>query len=243
MRRLDAIRADFPILRAMLRGMPRSANQADSLARFYAPQIDSYDRFRERLLRGRQQLIEKLHLDDGAHVIDLGGGTGRNIEYFGDRVSLIEHYEVVDLCRPMLDRARARAMNYPQLRATHGDATCWQPSRKADIVILSYALTMIPDWRAAIVNALSMLKQGGCLGVVDFYVSSENPLPGCSRHSWLTRRFWPTWFGHDGVRLEPAQLPTLCQALPTCELTESRAPVPYLPLLQVPYYSFIGRKA
>ena len=242
MRRLDTIRADIPILRAMLRGMPKAADHADSLARFYAPQVDSYDRFRERLLHGRQQLIEKLPLDDGAHVIDLGGGTGRNIEYFADRVSLINHYEVVDLCKPMLDRARARAIHYPQLHASHGDATCWQPSQKADIVILSYALSMIPDWRAAIANALSMLKPRGLLGVVDFYVARENPLPGCSRHSWLTRRFWPAWFGHDGVRLDAEQLPTLCRALPTCELTETRAPVPYVPLLQVPYYAFIGRK-
>jgi S-adenosylmethionine-diacylgycerolhomoserine-N-methlytransferase len=243
MRRLDAIRADFPILRAMLRGMPKSGNQAESLARFYAPQVDSYDRFRERLLHGRQQLIEKLPLIDEAYVIDLGGGTGRNIEYFGDRVSRIKRYDVVDLCTPMLEHARARASTFPQLNAVHGDATCWKPSLQGDIVILSYALTMIPNWRAAIVNALSMLKPGGLLGVVDFYVASKNPLPGCSRHTWLTRRFWPAWFEHDGVRLDSAQLPTLCSVLPTCELTEARAPVPYLPLLQVPYYSFIGRKS
>lgn len=242
MRRLDAIRADFPILRAMLRGMPKSSSQAESLAEFYAPQVDSYDRFRERLLQGRQQLIEKMPLVDAARVIDLGGGTGRNLEYFGERASRIQSYEVVDLCKPMLERARRRVETYPQLRAVNGDATCWKPSQAADIVILSYALTMIPNWRAAIVNALSMLKPGGLLGVVDFYVASENPLPGCSRHSWLTRKFWPAWFGHDGVHLDSAQLPTLLSTLATSELTETCAPVPYIPLLRVPYYSFIGRK-
>ena len=242
MRRLEAIRADFPILRAMLRGMPKSANQADSLAEFYAPQVESYDRFREHLLKGREQLIGKIPLVDGARVVDLGGGTGRNIEYFGNRVSKIGSYEVVDLCEPMLAIARRRAGRYPQLRAVHGDATCWKPSQSADVVILSYALTMIPNWRAAIVNAMSMLKHGGILGVVDFYVASDKPMAGCSRHSWLTRRFWPAWFGHDGVHLDSAQLPTLCSVLPTCELTETSASVPYLPLLRVPYYSCIGRK-
>lgn len=242
MRRLDAIRADFPILRAMLRGMPKLVDQAESLAEFYAPQVESYDRFRERLLQGREQLISKIPLADGARIVDLGGGTGRNIEFFGNRVSKIESYEVVDLCEPMLEQARRRAHTFPQLRAIHGDATCWKPTQETDVVILSYALTMIPNWRAAIINALSMLKSGGVLGVVDFYVASEAPLAGCSRHSWLTRRFWPAWFGHDGVRLDSAQLPTLCSVLPTCELTESHAPVPYLPLLRVPYYSFIGHK-
>ncbi|MGB0135198.1 class I SAM-dependent methyltransferase [Dokdonella sp.] len=242
MRRFETIRADFPILCSMLRGMPKSANQADSLAAFYAPQVDSYDRFRERLLQGREQLIAKIPLVEGTRLVDLGGGTGRNIEFFGDRASRIASYEVVDLCEPMLAQARRRAITYPQMHAVHGDATCWKPSQSADVVILSYALTMIPNWRAAIVNAVSMLKPGGMLGVVDFYVASEQPLPGCSHHSWFTRRFWPTWFGHDGVRLDSAQLPTLCTILPTCELTETCAAVPYLPLLRVPYYSFIGRK-
>jgi S-adenosylmethionine-diacylgycerolhomoserine-N-methlytransferase len=242
MRRLDALRSDLSVLRAMARGMPRAASQADSLAAFYAPQVEQYDRFRERLLQGREQLIAKLPLVENAHVVDLGGGTGRNIEFFGSRVSRIDSYEVVDLCAPMLERARQRSLMFPQLSAIHGDATSWQPDTPVDVVILSYALTMIPNWRAAIVNALAMLKPGGVLGVVDFYVAAEQPLAGCSRHPWLTRRFWPAWFGHDGVHLDSAQLPTLCSVLPICELTEARAAVPYLPLLRVPWYAFIGRK-
>ena len=242
MRRLDALRSDLSVLRAMARGMPRAATQADSLAAFYAPQTEHYDRFRERLLRGRQQLIAKLPLAERAHVVDLGGGTGRNIEFFAERVSRIARYEVVDLCEPMLERARERGRVFPQLRAIHGDATTWQADAPVDAVILLYALTMIPNWRAAIVTSLAMLKPGGVLAVVDFYVAAEQPLAGCSRHNWITRKFWPAWFGHDGVRLDSAQLPTLCSVLPTCELTESLAPVPYLPLLRVPWYAFIGHK-
>ena len=142
----------------------------------------------------------------------------------------------------MLEHARQRQRRFPQLHAIHGDATSWTPHQPVDVVTLSYALTMIPNWRAAIVNALRMLKPGGTLGVVDFYVAADQPLGGCSRHSWLTRKFWPAWFKHDGVHLDSAQLPTLCNVLHTCELTESSAPVPYLPLLRVPWYAFIGRK-
>ncbi len=242
MRRFDALRSDLSVLRAMARGMPKARSQADSLAAFYAPQIEHYDRFRERLLCGREQLIAKMPLVENAHVVDLGGGTGGNIEYFGERLSRIDRYDVVDLCEPMLERARQRSQAFPQLRAINGDAIRWQPDRAADVVILSYALTMIPNWRAAISNALAMLKPGGTLGVVDFYVAAAHPLAGCSRHSWLTRKFWPAWFGHDGVRLDSAQLPTLCTVFKTCELTESCAPVPYMPLLRVPYYAYIGRK-
>lgn len=242
MSRLDTLRSDFHVLRSMLRGMPRAATQADQLAAFYAPQAEHYDRFRERLLQGREQMIAKLPVVDAASVVDLGGGTGRNIEFFGTRASRIARYEVVDLCAPLLERARERGRRFPQLRATCADATSWQASEKADIVILSYALTMIPNWRAAIANAMAMLKPGGVLAVVDFYVAAETPLPGCSHHAWLTRWFWPRWFGHDGVRLDPEQLTTLCTILPTHELTEARAPVPYLPGLRVPYYAFIGQR-
>lgn len=242
MHRLEALRSDFSVLRAMLRGMPRAASQADQLAAFYAPQAAHYDRFRERLLHGREQLIAKLPIVDGTRIVDLGGGTGRNIEFFGERAPRIARYDVVDLCAPLLERARARGRRYPQLRTVQADATSWRPHEQADIVILSYALTMIPNWRAAITNAMAMLKPGGRLAVVDFYVAADTPLPGCGRHPWTTRRFWPRWFGHDGVRLDPAQLSTLCTILPTHELTEARAPVPYLPLLRVPYYAFIGQR-
>lgn len=226
----------------MARGMPRKASQADSLAAFYAPQVEHYDRFRERLLHGRGQLIDRLVVPGDAHVVDLGGGTGRNIEFFGERASRLACYEVVDLCLPMVERARQRGRRYPQMRATHGDATRWQPAQAVDAVILSYALTMIPNWRAAVVNAIAMLKPGGQLAVVDFYVSAQHPLQGLARHSWATRRFWPAWFGHDGVTLDSAQLPTLCSVLPECEVAEARAKVPYLPWARVPWYAFIGRK-
>lgn len=242
MRRLEALRADFAVLRAMTRGMPAGDSAAARLAEFYAPQAEHYDRFRERLLHGRQALIDAIALPRDAHVVDLGGGTGRNLEHFGARAAGITRYEVVDLCAPLLERAQARAARHPQLRAIEADATRWRPDRPVDVVILSYALTMMPDWRAAIGSAIAMLASGGTLAVVDFYVSAERPLAGCVRHDWATRRFWPAWFGHDGVRLDPEHLPTLCSTLPDHVRVESRGAVPYLPLLRVPYYRFVGTK-
>lgn len=245
MSRLDALRADASVLRAMLRGMPRNAgaSHADRLAAFYATQATHYDRFREKLLRGRAELIADLDLPDAAHVVELGGGTGRNLEHFGARSAGIARYDVVDLCEPLLEQARIRAVRQPALHVHNADATRWQPTAPVDAVILSYALTMIPNWRAAVVNACSMLKPGGQLAVVDFHVSLAVPTVGCVRHSALTRWFWPRWFGHDGVRLDPEHLATLQAVLPDHRLVQARAAVPYLPLLRVPYYRYIGRKS
>ena len=111
-----------------------------------------------------------------------------------------------------------------------------------DVVYLSYALTMIPNWRQALTNAMAMLKPGGTLGVVDFYVAPRQEGSDALAHSRLECAFWRRWFGHDGVRLDPEHLLTLRAQLPQHTTLESRAKVPYLPLLRVPYYVFVGTK-
>jgi S-adenosylmethionine-diacylgycerolhomoserine-N-methlytransferase len=107
-------------------------------------------------------------------------------------------------------------------------------------VYLSYALTMIPDWHAALANACSMLKPGGVLGVVDFYVAAADPPNGLARQSLLTRWWWPRWFAHDGVHLDPRHLQCLMRATSPLFLHERRARLPYLPGLQAPYYIYVG---
>jgi len=244
MSRLEALKNDTAVLRQMLRGMPKSASHAQNLQSFYGAQAQDYDRFRERLLRGRETLIARLlaQLPAQARVVELGGGTGRNLDFFGDRLGDIASFDLVDLCPALLDRARQRIARFPQVRMIEADATTYAPSAPVDCVYFSYSLTMIPDWRVALANALAMLKPGGLLGVVDFYTSAAQPAPGLARHGAFTRYFWPRWFAHDGVRLNPAHLATLRADLPQHELSEHRAAVPYLPLIRVPYYVLVGRK-
>ena len=245
MLRLEALRGDWTILRQMLRGMPQAASHAQNLQAFYGAQVQDYDRFRERLLNGREELIRRMQqlLPAQAHVVELGGGTGRNLDFFGGGLDDICAFDLVDLCPALLDRARARAARRAQVRVVEADAATFRPDASVDCVYFSYALTMIPDWRATLANALAMLKPGGILGVVDFYHSEVQPAPGLTRHGALTRAFWRNWFAHDGVRLDPAHLTTLRRLLPDNEIVESRARVPYLPGVRVPYYRFIGRKA
>ncbi len=243
MRRLEALRADAGVLLSLVRGMPRNATHAERLQAFYAPQAAHYDAFRERLLQGRRELLQGLDLPRGARVVELGGGTGRNLEFFTPaQWERIARFELVDLCPALIERAQARCTQHPQLAVVQADATRWHPQGLIDCVYFSYALTMIPDWRAAIDNALAMLKPGGLFGVVDFYVSEARPALGLRRHGALSRWFWPTWFGHDGVHPNPAHLPLLRERMPQHALVESDAAVPYLPGLRVPYYRFVGRK-
>jgi S-adenosylmethionine-diacylgycerolhomoserine-N-methlytransferase len=234
--------AEARVLLSLLRGLPRRGSHAERLQGFYGPQAARYDDFRERLLKGREELIRLLALQPGQRVVELGGGTGRNLDFFGSRLASLASVELVDLCPPLLDVAAKRTAGMHNVRLTQADATTYRPPEQVDAVYFSYALTMIPDWHRAIGNAIAMLRPGGILGVVDFYVSCALPEPGLARHGWLTRTLWPTWFRHDGVNLSCDHLHSLQTRLETVHLTESRAALPYVPLLKAPYYVFVGRK-
>ena len=61
------------------------ANHEQRLENFYSSQMEHYDDFRRRLLHGREQMMGLLPLEAGANVIDMGGGTGNNIEALAPR--------------------------------------------------------------------------------------------------------------------------------------------------------------
>jgi S-adenosylmethionine-diacylgycerolhomoserine-N-methlytransferase len=231
---------DVRVLLHLLRGQPRRGTLGERLQAFYGPQAAHYDAFRERLLHGRAELMKRLAPAPGATLVELGAGTGRNLDFLGGALDALDRVDLVDLCPALLELARARTRGHPNVRVMEGDAVTYRPDRPVDCVYFSYSLTMIPDWEGALRNALAMLRPGGRLGVVDFYVSGAAPEPGLVRHGALTRWFWPRWFGHDGVHPDPAHLATLRGLLPDHVLTEHRAPVPYLPGLRVPYYCFVG---
>lgn len=233
---------DAAVLIQLLRGQSGSGTHAERLEAFYAPQAARYDTFRARLLHGRRELIDLLDPLPGEQVVELGAGTGANLEWFGARLALLRSLELVDICPALLDVARRRSAALRNVRIVRADAALYQPQAPVDSVYFSYALTMIPDWQRAIENAIAMLKPGGKLGVVDFYVSAATPLPSRVRHGALTRWLWPRWFAHDGVHVSHRHLDTLSERLEVTTLLERKAPIPYLPLARVPYYVFVGRK-
>jgi S-adenosylmethionine-diacylgycerolhomoserine-N-methlytransferase len=216
------------------------------MERLYRPQAEAYDRTREGFLHGRRELIGLLEPPARARLVELGGGTGRNLEFFGDRIPSFERVTLVDLCAPLLDRARERCRQHAWDTVTivEGDATTWRPAdgQAVDIVYFSYSLTMIPDWFRAVDNAVAMLKPGGTLGVVDFYGARKHAAPGHLRQRALTRAFWRWWFGRNDVRLNPDHLPYLESRTTRIHHAERHGRLPYVPFLRAPYFLYLGRK-
>ena len=180
----------------------------------------------------------------GGVWVDMGGGTGQNLEYLGDSIRQLAKIYVVDLSPSLLAiaRKRIRRRGWTNVELVEADVTTFRPlAQPADVVTFSYSLTMIPDWFTAIERARSMLRQEGLIGVVDFYVSRKHTAAGWRRHPWRYRTFWPAWFARDNVFLSPDHAPYLQAQFEQIEFKEQLAPIPYLPGLRVPYYTFIGR--
>ena len=236
---------DLKILYRLVFPSNRGATHAERLENFYGAQAENYDSFRQRLLKGRQEMMDAIPVPQGGVWVDMGGGTGANVERLGDKIHQLHSVYIVDLSKSLLDIAKRRAneRGWKNVHAVEADATTFAPPEgQADVVTFSYSLTMIPDWFAAVEHAHQLLKPGGLIGVVDFYISRKYPADGQKKHSGLTRAFWPLWFGHDNVFPSPDHLPFLQRRFAPVELHEERGTVPFLPLVRVPYYWFVGRK-
>lgn len=237
--------ADLKILYHLTMKPVRGKDHAARMENFYAGQAGAYDDFRKRLLKGRQELWQAIAPPADAVWVDMGGGTGANLEYFGERIERLKKVYVVDLSHSLLEMAQKRIdqRGWTNAAVVEADATTFSPPESpVDVVTFSYSLSMIPDWFAALENALAMLKPGGLIGVVDFYVARKYPSDGLKRHRWFTRNFWPAWFAGDNVFLSSDHVPFLHRHFEPVHFEESRSKVPYMPFMRTPYYLFVGKK-
>lgn len=239
-----SLASDLRILYQLTFKRVRGKDHQERLEAFYQHQAAGYDDFRKRLLHGREEMMQSLELPAGGRLLDLGGGTGSNVEYLGDKRAILESVIIVDLCAPLLEMAKRRieANGWANVTTALADVTTYDPGGLVDVVTFSYSLTMIPDWFRALERAWDLLKPGGTIGVVDFYVSRKWPAEGMRKHRALTRWFWPTWFGFDNVFPSADHLPWLRGRFETVKLEERVGKVPYVLGLKAPYYVFLGKK-
>lgn len=235
--------SDLRVLWHLLVSPIRGTSHAERLNSFYAGQAADYDAFRARLLKGRGELLQSLPAPTGGVWVDMGGGTGANLEA-APWLSSCRRVVVADLCQPLLDVCRERVQHrgWSQVEPVLADVTTYDPGEPVDLVTFSYSLTMIPDWFRAVERARAMLAPGGVIGIVDFYVSRKYVPANRVRHGWLTRSLIPVWFATDNVHPSRDHLPYLESRFETVRLDEDRAAIPYVPLLKAPYYRFVGRK-
>ena len=159
----------------------------------YRYQRHIYDLTRKYYLLGRDGLIADLDVPAGGAVLEIGCGTGRNLIAVGKAWPRAALYGV-DISEAMLATARgcvAKAGIGDRVTLAQGDACGFDAQAlfgraSFDRVFISYALSMIPDWEAALRQAARCVAPGGRLEIVDF--GQQERLPGLwkrARCGWL----------------------------------------------------------
>jgi S-adenosylmethionine-diacylgycerolhomoserine-N-methlytransferase len=154
-----------------------------------------YDATRKYYLLGRDLLLDDLRPPIGGTVLEIGCGTGRNLILAARRYPNARFYGF-DISGVMLDTAAAnirRAKLADRITLAQADAGAFDASAvfgidRFDRIFISYALSMIPPWRATLPIAVDALAPTGRLHIVDF--GQQERLPRWFRaglRHWLAK--------------------------------------------------------
>ncbi|KAI8076787.1 uncharacterized protein BX664DRAFT_367349 [Halteromyces radiatus] len=242
-------------------------NQQSRLESFYHDQATIYDHSRGPLLRGRKTMLKlcaaqlKDQIANGTTQgkpiwIDLGGGTGWNIEQMHQSfpVDQFEHIFLVDLTPSLCQVAQRRfdLRGWKNVTVLCQDASTFQThfplEGRVQLVTMSYSLSMMDMYYPVVDRVQSLLSPEGIVGVCDFYVSGRT-VPKNNHHgvahynrqcNWFTRYFWQMWFDLDHIQLGPGRRDYLEYKFGTIKSLNRRNHfiVPYL--IQIPYYIWLG---
>lgn len=158
---------------------PIEIEHAERMDRMYRYQRHVYDLTRKYYLLGRDRAIESLQPAPDAQLLEVGCGTGRNL-LKAHRLYPDARLYGLDISAEMLTSARRlfqRETAAPHL--LQADAANFKAADFGidgfDRIMISYALSMIPDWEGAVDASLSALAPGGSLHIVDFGQQEELP--------------------------------------------------------------------
>lgn len=199
-------------------------DQQSTLESFYEAQAKIYDATRPYLLKGREQSLQlaiaNLQKKKDLVWVDVGGGTGWNVEYMNSLVGLSSKFKavyIVDLSPSLLGVAKERfeRLGITNVHCILEDACTFRvPHDSVDLITMSYSLSMIPTFHSAIDHLQQLLHKNGVICCVDFGVQSCETTTGrvntvgglANRHiPWAFRTFWRVWFETDRVFLDPAR--------------------------------------
>lgn len=125
----------------------------------------------DRLL-GTQTTLDRMGLQSGQRVLEIGPGLGRLLIPAARRVLPGGEVIGLEIQSGMLERLRVRAANsgITNLTTVLGDATQPHfPPNSFDVIFLCTVLGEIPDRKAALQQAYSALKSGGYLSISEIF--------------------------------------------------------------------------
>ena len=162
-----------------------------------APEYDTHIAFLERVLLadGREWVCSQADVN----VLEIAIGTGRNLPFYPPRVQLTG----VDFSPAMLEVARRRATDLDiEVDLRVGDAQDLEfEDASFDTVVLTLALSSIPDDRKAVAEARRVLRPGGRVLLLEHV---RSPLVPVRAVQYLVNFFTARFEGDHLVR-EPLE--------------------------------------
>ena len=188
--------------------IPNQNAAFEKMDKMYRHQRYFYDLTRKYYLLGRDKLIEKMDVQTGENILEVGCGTGRNLVILASKFQGANFYGL-DASAAMLETATAKieSKNISNIALKNALADDFDYTetfgleKPFDTIYFSYSISMIPTWRKSITNALANLKSGHSFYIVDFY--DQRGLP-----AWF-RKILKVWLKQFHVEYPKDLLPHL----------------------------------
>jgi ubiquinone/menaquinone biosynthesis C-methylase UbiE len=183
------------------------ADRATAAERYFAQHAESWDAIRSLHVADSavEHAMRELLGASVGRLVDIGTGTGRMIELFGDAAS---HVIGIDRSPEMLRLARAKLDGRGAHELRQGDiAALPLPDSSADTVILHQVLHFIPAPEAALSEAARLLAPGGRILIADFAPHDREELRVQDAHARLgfSDAQIAGWLAQAGVQLIETQ--------------------------------------
>lgn len=153
----------------------------------------------------RRETIERLGLDPGDTVLDLGCGPGVNVATLREAVGPDGSVIAVDLSRGMLERARARVddSGWENVTLVLADAT--RPivtAERLDGVVATTAVSATPNVRSTVKNVHDALRPGARFAIYEIRLVPSGPARALNPMILAFYRLFGRWNADQDVLQE-----------------------------------------
>ncbi|MFA5770974.1 MAG: class I SAM-dependent methyltransferase [Patescibacteria group bacterium] len=113
------------------------------------------------------------HIKDGAEILDVGVGTGVNIERVLKNNITFDSYEGIDVTPEMLAETKHKFGHIKNLTLRMGDITQMEITKKYDAIVSTLVLCHLKEPDKVIQKLITALKPGGKFLYLDYFTVSK----------------------------------------------------------------------